>query len=586
MPKTYRPPSPVHFSRAALALLSIGTAAAAVSVPSLTPSASSPQPIGTPVTFTASASDSDPGPIRYRFRIRPAGGPYTTVRDFGPSASLVWTPADSEGSFEIEVTAKNHGTGTTAAASLPFAVTPLGDASPVVTPTAHPLVALYSAPTCPAGSTMRVRFKLPGDINWNATSLKPCTGTTTMNFYVGGMRAVSTYQMRHDIFTGARLVSGPILTFTTGPVAVTLPPLTQTKPLAAPTSTTEGVTLFGVLFGYPEFAVDASGNVIWYATVPAVYSTRPAPGGTFFMIYGFTRDLPNSGFREFDLAGNIVRETNVERMNEQLAAQGAHSVTTFHHEVRRLPNGNFLLLAMTERMIDTIDVAGDTILVLDSDMQLLWAWDSFDHLDVNRHAVLGESCQNMPVGCVLFNATTAQDWTHGNAVSPTPDGNILYSSRHQDRVYKIAYGNGSGDGHVIWMLGKDSDFTYNSTDIWPWQSHQHDAEYESANTISLFDNGNVRVGMYGGNSRGQVLQLDEVNKTVTPLINADLTSYSPALGSAQRLSNGGYAFGSGIISRSHTQSVEVAPNGSITSMLELNAIVYRVFRLRDLYSAK
>src|SRR5664279_124730 len=101
-----------------------------------------------------------------------------------------------------------------------------------------------------------------------------------------------------------------------------------------------------------------------------MYPTRPVPGGTFLILYGYTTDLPNSGFREADLAGNILRDTNVERMNEQLTARHMSTVTTFHHEVRRLPNGNYMLLAMTERMSDlqgvNTDIAGDMILVLDS----------------------------------------------------------------------------------------------------------------------------------------------------------------------------------------------------------------------------
>ena len=67
----------------------------------------------------------------------------------------------------------------------------------------------------------------------------------------------------------------------------------------------------------------------------------------------------------------------------------------------------------------------------------------------------------MPRGsCVLFNAAKANDWTHGNSVSLTYDGNLIYSARHQDLVYKIAYANGAGDGHVIWKLGKDGDFAW------------------------------------------------------------------------------------------------------------------------------
>ena len=582
---------PIRLGRLiAVACASVAAAMAAVSTPSLTPSLPQPQPVGTRISFTAQASDTDSGAIRYRFRVRPAGGAYNTVRDFSPSDTLTWAATESEGTYDIEVTAKNHTTGSTAANSISFTISPLATTGPVVVPAAHPLVALYSAPPCPAGSTMRVRFKPVDEIYWQATSLKNCSGTTTMNFYIGGMRASSTYQLRHDIFTGARLSSGSILTFTTGGIPVSLPSVTTLKPLVPPTNTTEGVTLVGVVVGFPQFAMDAAGNVIWYCNVPSIYPTRPAPGGTFLLLFGYTTDLANSGFQEVDLAGNILKETNVERVNEQLVAGGFHPINVIHHEVRRLANGNYMMLGMTERFSDQqggADVVGDSIIILDSNLQLLWYWDAFDHLDVSRKAILNETCGTTVRGCVLLNATVANDWMHSNSVAPTPDGNILLSVRHQDFVYKIAYANGTGDGHIIWKLGKDGDFQYNSSDPWPWQSHQHEAEYESPSVVSFFDNGNTRVAaLGGGNSRGQALLLDEVNKTVSFIENADVGTYSNSLGSAQSLSNGNYAFCSGAIANSHAQAIEVAPDGSSVSLRDIGVLVYRVFRLRDLYSAK
>ena len=95
-----------------------------------------------------------------------------------------------------------------------------------------------------------------------------------------------------------------------------------------------------------------------------------------------------------------MKETNVECLNSQLALMGNHPITVVHHEARRLANGNYLILAMTERMSTAqgalADIAGDTILVLNSDLQVLWAWDSFDHLDISRKAVLNETCNNAP----------------------------------------------------------------------------------------------------------------------------------------------------------------------------------------------
>ena len=66
---------------------------------------------------------------------------------------------------------------------------------------------------------------------------------------------------------------------------------------------------------------------------------------------------------------------------------------------------------------------------LDQNMQPVWAWNEFNHLDVNRHPYM------------------FPDWTHTNAVIYSKDdGNILVSMRHQNWIIKVNYANGTGDG--------------------------------------------------------------------------------------------------------------------------------------------
>ena len=308
-------------------------------------------------------------------------------------------------------------------------------------------------------------------------------------------------------------------------------------------------------------------------------------------IFGYTTDLANSGFRQVDLLGNIVKETNVERLNQQLQQLNARTITVVHHEARRLDNGYYLILGMTEQISDAqgpgLDIAGDMIILLDPDLNIRWFWDAFDHLDITRKAVLNETCATVIGGCVLFLASVANDWTHGNSVALTPDGNLIYSSRHQDWVFKIDFQSGEGDGHVIWRLGKDGDFTWQSTDPFPWFSHQHDPEFEDAGLMSVFDNGNTRVVQDGsGNSRGQVLSIDQQAMTVTPILNADLQTYSSALGSAERLSNGNHSFNAGYAPGLQSYVPEVTTSGDIVAQMHVAAQVYRSFRMRDLYTGE
>ena len=229
------------------------------------------------------------------------------------------------------------------------------------------------------------------------------------------------------------------------------------------------------------------------------------------------------------------------------------------------------------------------IVVLDKNLNVVWTWDAFDHLDPHRAAVLGETCPG--AGCpAFFLARTANDWTHGNAIQETPDGNFLYSTRNQDWLIKIAYDGGNGDGHVVWKLGQDGDFLIDSQDPFPWFSHQHDGNFESADPTRLmvFDDGNTRVAaLNGGNSRGQVYQLDEKNRTAKLVLNADLGVYALAVGSAQRLRDGNYHFNAGFVfdtDRYDSYSIEVNPAGKIVYETHQDVILYRTFRMTDLYT--
>ena len=192
---------------------------------------------------------------------------------------------------------------------------------------------------------------------------------------------------------------------------------------------------------------------------------------------------------------------------------------------------------------------GMSIIVLDADLRVTWAWNGFDHLDVSRPPVLGEIVQPSSTGpTTAVPRLPAVDWLHINAVSWSPaDGNLVLWVRHQDWVIKVDYRNGAGDGHVVWRLGQGGDFTLNSADPSAWFSHQHNAHFIDDTTMVLLDNGNTRRATDpAATSRGQVWTLDETNMTATPVLNADLGSYAGAVGSAQRLSNGNYHFNLGI----------------------------------------
>ena len=104
----------------------------------------------------------------------------------------------------------------------------------------------------------------------------------------------------------------------------------------------------------------------------------------------------------------------------------------------------------------------------------------------------------------------------------------------------------------------------------------------------VFDNGTTRHIQQGGDSRGQVWSIDQVNMVATLETNIDLGAFSQSLGSAQLLQNGDFMFQSGNIkagSMVTVRNAEFSPAG--TAVYEFQSTgpspSYRGWRLPDLY---
>jgi hypothetical protein len=184
-------------------------------------------------------------------------------------------------------------------------------------------------------------------------------------------------------------------------------------------------------------------------------------------------------------------------------------------------------------------------------------------------------------------AKNGTDWLHGDALQFLADGNLLYSSRHQDWVFKIDYRSGGGTGNVIWRMGPGGDFQMSSGDLSAWFSHQHDAQFSAADptTLTVFDDGNIRQAANPqAHSRGQALKVDEQNRVVTLTTEVDLGGFSFALGTAQQI-NGGYYFGGGwFLPANNSISLETDGSGNQLYRLTNSEPEYRSYLLTDLYT--
>jgi arylsulfate sulfotransferase len=578
--------------------------------PSVTIQSSLPtgQPVGTPVLWVASLSNGGSNPL-FQFSIQDPSGAWRVIRDYSPVNTFPWTTLD-EGAYTIavRVTYKNLQTPILKATIFQF-VSRVTANTPVVSPTSHPLVALYSAPPCTGG--VSVYFTAPGKSSLLNTPVKNCPTGKSVNFYIAGLYPNTTYQMQQlSGSNSGNLTAGPVVSFTTGIPAIPLPAVTPSGPPGPGTSTTDAVILFGSYATsapqQPAVASDLSGAVLWYLPIDPSQGgpvlQRPVPGGTLMVMASYATPQagiqPSQFLREVDLAGNMVRETGVWAINLQLAVLGTnHRINWVSHEALRLPNGHTLTFGSEERILTNVqgsgpvDVVGDLIIDLDSNFTVKWIWSAFDHLDATRKATLNETCTSNNLCGPLLLATQANDWTHGNSLCYVPsDGSLIASIRNQDWVIKIDYQNGSGSGNVLWRLGYGGDFTLNNAPADSWFSHQHTAEFNGT-SLAIFDNGNTRYFNHGGNvkSRGQAWTLDEANRRATPIVNVNLNGFDAAVGSSRQLRNGNYMYtGSNVFLNEspRADAIEVDPSGNRVFTLTLGSYAYRAFRMSDLYSFK
>lgn len=590
-----------------LGLAALGSITTAAQAQTVTPNVPSGQPVRTTVSLTI---DGGPGASRYRLSIGRSGEPIRLMTDYQKSNVINWTPIDEGAYFLVgqvlyddetqafAVTAFNIGT--VIGAPLP---------GPIVMPTENPLLGFYSAPPCPVGAEMRVRFSSGVAITSTVTHAKPCQNGASMNFYLAGMRENTTYFVGYELRnaqTKQTLGFGPLQPFQTGAIAAPVASASLMTGPAGNSSFAEKVVLHSPVIGDAPailpmpYAVDIAGETIWY--------TDKLAGGTLMRPIGNGRFLyvsdSEDGFRtlvEFDLAGNIVRSVSIDALNRQLTALGEDVISDLHHDARPLPNGRIAVIGTVERLLTDVqdpgevDVLGDAILVLDENLQVEWVWNAFDHLDVTRKAIIGETCQEGSGGrgCFqFFLAESANDWTHSNTVTyHAADGNLLVSVRHQDWIVKIDYRDGAGDGHIIWRLGNDGDFGIQSAFPFPfpWFSHQHDPNFATSSALVVYDNSNIRCVMSGSlcNARGRVYELDENNMVATLVHDVDLGVESLAVGSSHTLSNGNFFFSSGLADGdlAHRTVVhETSPPGQILHELDQTTSAYRSHRLPDLYT--
>ena len=212
----------------------------------------------------------------------------------------------------------------------------------------------------------------------------------------------------------------------------------------------------------------------------------------------------------------------------------------------------------------------------------IWTWNTFDYFNMSDYDSLGG---------IWFEAynTGRFDWTHANAIWFDEDDSAIYlSSRHLNRITKIAYPSGD----VLWNLG----YELGSGDIDCGQdigfSFQHSLQKLDNGNILIFDNGNLSrefLDQETKTSRSIEIEIDENNNGCQASIGWEYILpeelYGYLSGNTQKLDNGNYL--STTIGGGGT-SLEVNQNGS--SMWQANynlslpdGLVYRAMKIPGLF---
>lgn len=231
-----------------------------------------------------------------------------------------------------------------------------------------------------------------------------------------------------------------------------------------------------------KLGFDQRGEVRWAYTGDARYLYRKLRNGNLVVAtQNGALQYHSPAFEEISMMGQTVQRFEVPDY--------------LHHEIREMPNGNFLVGSNSVTYTGALwDGKLQEDLIIEVDRQsgdIIKRWDLNTILDNERERADG--LQN-------------DDWLHLNSIDYNPkDRTILFSGRHQSVVGKIDY----DDGKLRWILahpagwrpelqsyvlrpvhadGSSVDLTNN--DFLPYFLH-NPLELPNGN-ILLYDNGNFR----------------------------------------------------------------------------------------------
>lgn len=449
-----------------------------------------------------------------------AGSDDGPARDAATTTDGQGSPATDDGTTTENVATTGDDVGTTTSADA-------ATATLTIEPAPHSPIAAAAIVESPVPVAVEAIARAGGHV-----VEVPRTATTGTQFEIPivGMRQALDYDVEVRLLDGAGdAVETLTATFTTGTIDWDLPDfeLVVDEERAQP-----GLTIVefdrwnppdDAPAGQAVVAIDDDGEVVWfYRNTGAVGDVRLTDDGVILSHY-----FP-VGVRSFDLLGNVVDNYQVEPepVDEDVEFRDADALAAFaevfagnegdpepvplradwvdltsiHHEVYPMPDGNLLALSTTNHELteeqreatcpgDAIEFSAvsDVIVEFEPDGTVVRTWDLWDVLDISEIPGSAMCSTDRP-----YESADFRDWTHANAVIYDEQRDaIIVSSRHTDQVIALDHLDDLGpQASVRWILGAQGTIPLDGDA----PHHQHAVELQDDGSILLYDNGNFRPG--------------------------------------------------------------------------------------------
>lgn len=322
-----------------------------------------------------------------------------------------------------------------------------------------------------------------------------------------GMHPETTYMLQAlSVTSSGEELRSEMLSFTTGNVPSPFLPLEVD--IYDPAAVQVGWTLTNVSSGLigPVLPViiDMEGLPVWYHRYNekelgcADQISEIVDGDHILIGPGVPAGDPVA---EIDLQGNVLW-TGPAQPEVRLVGH-------MHHVFTKLTNGHYVVLYFVD---DSGPEIGDEVQELDEDGEIVWSWNTFDHLDPHPLRV------------------------HSNSLQMDLDQDMMWiNSFEQNLTWKVD----RSDGQILWTLGEGGDLAPDPDNPTPWFQHAHGLKVLPDGHLLYYDNGSDERGF----SRVIEMAIDESAMESTIVweypgeeIEDDWFTYS--WGDADRLANG------------------------------------------------